>query len=79
MEKISLLLSGGLTGTAIVTLLGIAIRAFPIYVTWAYCVAGISAIAFGALLSTRNPDIATWTIVIIFFGLFGVILAGLGG
>lgn len=77
IDKLSLLISGGLTGTAIVTFIGLIVRANPSLYLWAYIIAGVVAIAFGILLATKQPQIVMWVGIICFFGLLGVILAGI--
>lgn len=76
MDDFLMLASGGFGGAAIVSLAGLVIRAYPDLQVWAYFFAGISAIALGCLLALKNPQITLWCGVVVFFGILGVILAG---
>ncbi len=75
-DRLGLLISGGLTGTSIVTLLGLLVRAFPPLSMWAYIIAGVSALTFGILLATKRPDVIFWVTVVSFFSVLGVVFAG---
>lgn len=76
IDKFSLMVSWGLVGTSLVYLVGLIIRSFPSLHPWVYFIALALAIIFGVLLSTKQREIVGSVLIVIFFGIFGVILAG---
>lgn len=76
IDKFSLMVSWGLVGSSLVYFAGLIIRSFPSLHPWVYFIALALAIIFGVLLSTRQREIVGSVLIVIFFGILGVILAG---
>ncbi|HEY9831502.1 MAG TPA: hypothetical protein V6D26_13040 [Stenomitos sp.] len=75
LDKLSVLIAGGLTGTALVAFLGTIVRAVPALGDWAFLLVGAIAVACGALLATKNPQVVFSIGIVLFFSTLGAILA----